>query len=189
MRYLIGFALLFPTVVFPKEPLLPEALLNAKTAFVEKVGTAEIDFDRDCKAPTNVAAGTADKKHDKYCKSLKRDAKYDKQLFDNFCKELNKWGRFTLVQDRSSADVRILLGRTSGTPVIKTFVSRDVRGGDQLQTVSLMPSVPATQTLEPVTEEVFINIRDGRNDALLYLEQTRGTGLLVSNLKKKMKSK
>ena len=36
MRYLIGFALLLPMVVFAKDPPLPEALLNAKTAFVEK---------------------------------------------------------------------------------------------------------------------------------------------------------
>ena len=46
--YLIGFALLLPMVVFAKDPPLPEALLNAKTAFVEKVGTAARILDKDC---------------------------------------------------------------------------------------------------------------------------------------------
>jgi hypothetical protein len=61
MRYLIGFALLLPMVVFAKDPPLPEALLNSKTAFVEKAGNAAEYFDR-------------------YCKSLKKDAKADKQF-------------------------------------------------------------------------------------------------------------
>ena len=190
MRYLIGFALLLPMVVFAKDPPLPEALLNAKTAFIEKVGTAEESFDKYCTAP-KANAGAADKEHDKYCKSLKKDAKADKQLFDNFCKELNKWGRFTLVQDRSSADVRILLGRTSGTPVIKTFVSRDVPGWWRSFIAdcsrSKCRSVPiATSDIGACNrKKVFINIRDGRNDALLYLEQKEEPDYLFQISKKR----
>jgi hypothetical protein len=50
MRYLIGFAFLLPMVVFAKDPPLPDALLNAKTAFVEKVITAQESFDKYCRA-------------------------------------------------------------------------------------------------------------------------------------------
>jgi hypothetical protein len=49
MRYLLGFALLLPVVVFAKDPPLPEALLNAKTAFVNNAGATEKDFDKFCK--------------------------------------------------------------------------------------------------------------------------------------------
>jgi hypothetical protein len=229
MRYLIGVALLLPMVVFAKDPPLPEALLNAKTAFVEKVGTAEESFDTYCKAP-KVNAGATDKNSDKYCKSLKADAKANKQLFDKFCKELKKWGPFTLVQDRSSADVRILLARTwsnTGTRSIGTaytlppgyngyrtggnwngamtyFIGDRIYGTMDGKTYSVnigsgpvyqasMPFYQASMPYEIVSpssrEEAIINIRDGRNNVLLYLDQTEGPGKLVSNLKKKMKQK
>jgi hypothetical protein len=83
MRYLFGFALLLPMVVFAKDRPLPEALLNAKTAFVEPFGTAEEHFDRFCKAP-EVITGAADKEHERYCKSIMKKAKSNKQLFDKF---------------------------------------------------------------------------------------------------------
>ena len=66
-------------VVFAKDPPLPEALLNAKTAFVEKSGTAEEYFDTYCKT-LKVNAEATDKLHDKYCKALKKEAKADNQL-------------------------------------------------------------------------------------------------------------
>ena len=119
MRNLIAFALLFPMIVFAKDPPLPEALLNAKTAFVEIVGTAEESFDKNCTA-AKANSAAKDKNLDKQCKSLKREMKADKQLFDNYCKELNKWGRFTLVQDRSRADIRILLRRTEKITVTRS---------------------------------------------------------------------
>jgi hypothetical protein len=50
MRYLIGFALLLPMVVFAKDPPLPEALLNAKTAFVYNDEATDKDFDKLCKS-------------------------------------------------------------------------------------------------------------------------------------------
>jgi hypothetical protein len=129
MRYLFGFALLLPIAIFAKDPPLPQALLSAKTAFVEKVGTAEDSFDKLCKEP-NSNAGTTEKEPDKFCKSLKKEAKADKQLFDNFCKELKKWGRFELVQDRSSADVRILLGRTGSTRKTSSVNTAPIYGAD-----------------------------------------------------------
>jgi hypothetical protein len=72
MRHLLGFALLFPIVVFAKELPLPEILLNAKTALVVNDSAAKGDFKK-------------------------------------FCNKLKKWGRFTLVQDRDSADIIISL--------------------------------------------------------------------------------
>jgi hypothetical protein len=160
MRYLFGFALLLPMVVFAQDPLLPEALLNAKTAFVEKVGTVEASFDIDCKE-RNADAGATDKEQDKYCKSLKKDAKADKQLFDKVSKELQKWGRFTLVQDRSSADIRILLERTS-------------TWRDSIIGYNYMPfSGPLPPIVKPLSwKENRITIIDGRNDVLLYSDQT-----------------
>jgi hypothetical protein len=229
MRYLIGFALLLPMVVFAKDPPLPEALLNAKTAFVEKASKAEESFEMDCKTP-EADSGATDKEHDKYCKSLKKDAKADKQLFDKFCKELEKWGRFTLVQDRNSADVRILLAKTWHNTVISStseslapafntnrdqirvttvslpggntgnIVSQEgqssliVNGSEVARSERVNSSQsPAMQSVSVAKvvkfEEAIINIRDGRNDVLLYLDQTGGPGKLVSNLKKKMKRK
>jgi hypothetical protein len=178
MRYLIGFALLLPMVVFAKDPLLPEALLNAKTAFVEKSETAEEYFDTYCKT-LKVNAGATDKLQDKYCKALKKEAKVDKQLFDRVCKELKKWGRFTLVQDRSSADILILLERTS--------TRRDsIIGYNYIPCVSGQPP-PIVRPLS--WEEDSINISDGRNNVSLYYYQTKKNGNLVSNLKKKMEQK
>jgi hypothetical protein len=66
MRYLISFALLLPMVVFAKDPPLPEALLDAKTAYVETVGTADELFDRYCKA-SKVNGGAKDKNLHKVC--------------------------------------------------------------------------------------------------------------------------
>jgi hypothetical protein len=197
MRYLIGFALLLPMVVFAQyqgsnprlyDPHrfnvpLPEALLNAKTAFVEKAGiTAEIEFDKFCKAP-KVNAGAIDKSSDEYCKALEKDVKANKKLFDKFCKELKKWGRFTLVQDRSSADVRIYLQRTwTNTGYIKVINN----------IYDLIPPVPG-ETPSWKVEETTINIMDGRNDVYLYADQTNwqrnDPGNLVSELKKMMKRK
>jgi len=58
MRYLLGFILLLPMVVFAKDPPLPEALLNAKTAVVYDSWAADsIDNDKD---------------FDKFCKELKK---------------------------------------------------------------------------------------------------------------------
>jgi hypothetical protein len=229
MRYLIGFALLLPMVVFAQDPPLPESLLNAKTAFVEKVGIAEESFNRYCKAP-QINAGAKDKNLDKFCKSLKEQAKTDKQLFDRFCKELNKWGRFALVQTRSSADVRILLGRTlRNSRIMRTSSGNTapVVGADsppsyigdwasnlkiqtttydgktygmvngKIYSIDTSPvytaprqNVTANSSLQLVaSEEILINIRNGRNDVLLYLDKTGGPGKLVSNLKKKMQQK
>jgi hypothetical protein len=220
MRYPIGFALLLPMVVFAKDPPLPDALLNAKTAFVEKVGSAQESFDKNCTAP-KANAGAADKEHDRSCKELKVIAKADKQFFDKFCKELNKWGRFTLVQDRSSADVRILLGRTfigSGQQMIgqqsPVDVERRVEPGyipigtaytyEGNKTSNIMGgnvngintgfvyTVPL-QSSPPVytftSNAISINIKDRRNDALLYLDQAAEPEKLVVHLKKGMKQK
>lgn len=225
MQYLIGFALLLPMFAFAKDPPLPEALLNAKTAFVEKVGTAEESFEMDCQAPPNVDAGATNKEHDKFCKSLKKEAKADKQLFDNFCKELKKWGRFTLVQDRSSADVRILLGRTKsitktgsvdtapiyGADNPPNYPQRRIRGdlpatefnkanvivGGKLYSIDTSPvyaapsqssNTPSMPAIVQIGERVIINIRDRRNDALLYIDQMHASYLILS-LKKAMKRK
>jgi hypothetical protein len=228
MRYLISFALLLPMVVFAKDPPLPEALLNAKTAYVEKAGNADELFDKYCKAP-KANASPIDKKLDKYCKSLKESAKADKQFFDEFCKELEKWGRFTLVQDRNSADVRILLARTMRKSVARSIGPPFVPPGNSTYGGTVTVPGPggtgnvnivtdgggsyatfggATIATEPVSrvpiqgvqregisesssllEEVILNIRDRRNDALLYLDQTERPGMLVSNLKHKMKRK
>ena len=46
MRYLIGFALLLPMVVFAKDPALPEALSSANTAFVENRSATDNDFNK-----------------------------------------------------------------------------------------------------------------------------------------------
>ncbi len=229
MRYLIGFALLLPMVVFAQDPPLPESLLNAKTAFVEKASRAEESFDMDCKAP-EADSGAKDKEHDRYCKSLKKDAKADKQLFDRFCKELEKWGRFTLVQDRTSADVRILLARTlsnswgmrtssvNTAPLVdadrppgyvgdravnlrvqtytyegKTYarVNENINsiGRSPIYTAPRQSATTSSSSQFVTIEEVLINIRDGQNDVLLYLDQTGGPGKLVSHLKKKMQQK
>jgi hypothetical protein len=63
-------------VVFAKDRPLPEALLNAKTAFVEKSETAEEYFDTYCKT-LKVNTVATDKLQDKYCKALKKEAKDD----------------------------------------------------------------------------------------------------------------
>jgi hypothetical protein len=172
-----------------------------------------------------VNPGATDKNSDKYCKSLKKDAKANKQLFDKFCKALKKWGRFTLVQDRSSADVRILLARTwsnTGTrfvgadfgsgygnwtyrttmPGITYNIGDRIYGVKDGQTYSIylgpvfLAPLPFYQTpmpyeiASPVSrEEAIINIRDGRNGVLLYLDQTERPGNLVSHLKKGLKRK
>ncbi len=199
MRYLIGFALLLPMVVFAQyrgsnprlyDPHrfnvpLPEALLNAKTAFVEKVGmTAEIDFDKSCKAP-KVKAGAVDKNSDEYCKMLEKDVKANNKLFDKFCKELKRWGGFTLVQDRSNADVRIYLARTW----TYTGYVRVIKAGDPY---ALIPPVPGERRSWKV-EETTMNIMDERTDAFLYADRTtwqrNDPGNLVSELKKMMKRK
>jgi hypothetical protein len=177
MRYLFGFALLLPMVVLAKDPPLPEALLTAKTAFLEKVGTAEESFDRYC-TTSKADAGATDKYSDEYCKSLKKDAKADKQLFYKFYKELKKWGRFTLVQDRSSADIRILLGRTS------TW-RNSIIGNIYLPIGGSSPPI-----VKPLLwEEDSITIIDRRDNLSLYYYQTKAHGNLVSNLKHKMKQK
>jgi hypothetical protein len=74
MRYPIGFALLLPMALLAKDPPVPEALLNAKTAFIENAGALDKDFEK-------------------------------------FRTKLMKWGRFTVVQNRSSADIIISLSR------------------------------------------------------------------------------
>jgi|WetSurMetagenome_2_1015567.scaffolds.fasta_scaffold1416285_1 hypothetical protein len=50
MRYLIGFAFLLSTIALAKEPSIPKALLNAKTAFVYNDGAKAKDFDKFCEA-------------------------------------------------------------------------------------------------------------------------------------------
>ena len=188
MRYLISFALLFPMVVFAKDPPLPDALLNAKTAFVEKVVTAQESFDKYCRA-SRANADAKDKNLEKSCKSLKASAKADKKLFDKFCKELNKWGRFTLVQDRRSADVLILLGRSMRTTMIKTAAAvTDYSNGPSTQ-VSVRIDASSSVYRPETIEEVHFNVRDGRNNVLLYSDQQGGPGKLVLNLKKKMEQK
>jgi hypothetical protein len=181
MRCLIDFALLLPMVVFAKDPPLPEALLNAKTAFVEKSETAEEYFDTYCKT-LKVNAGATDKLQDKYCKALKKEAKADKQLFDKFYKELKKWGRFTLVQDRSSSDIYISLVRTS--------TERDsITRGSYAGIENPYGPQPPLSVKRLSWEEDSITIRDGRNNVRLYYYQTKRHGNLVSNLKHKMKQK
>ena len=177
MRYLFGFALLIPMVVLAKDPPLPETLLNAKTAFLEKVGTAEESFDRYC-TTSKADVGATGKNSNEYCKSLKKEAKADRQLFYKFYKELKKWGRFTLVEDPSRADIRILLERTS--------TWRDSIIGYNYVACSGTPP----PTVKPLLwSEDSITIIDGRNNVSLYYYQTKGHGNLVSNLKKRMKQK
>jgi hypothetical protein len=169
MRYLFGFALLLPMVVLAKDPPLPEALLNAKNAFVEKGHNAE-NFDTHCKT-LKVNEGATDKELDKFCKSLEKDAKAEKQLFDKLCKELKKWGRFTLVQDHSNADVRI-------------YLNSEKKGSKQRS--------PYAQGIAYKWEAITINIYD-RLGVLLYTDMTEegfnNPGILFSDLKHKMKRK
>ena len=220
MRYLIGFALLLPMVVFAKDPPPPKAaLLNAKTAFIEKVGNADELFDSYCKA-SKVNGGAQDKNLDKYCKSLEKDAKADKQLLDKIFRELEKWGHFTLVQERNSADIIISLSRGKNPSVpsvpvpvpnmdsnekktIKVNASESIvyERGTKYLTVDgnkvanlgpdLFPDPPGRNVYpRPSWEVALISIRDGRNNDLLYWAyQTGGSGKLVSDLKKRMKQK
>jgi hypothetical protein len=134
------------------------------------------------------------------------------------------------VQDRSSADIRILLARTLShswgmrTSSVNTapLVDADrppVYMGDRVLNLRVQTYTYAGKTYATVyenlnsiyrspiyatfrqgattssssqfviIEEFLINIRDGRNDVLLYLDQTEEPGKLVSNLKMKMEQK
>jgi hypothetical protein len=144
MRYLMGFALLLPMIVFAKDPPLPETLINAKTAFVLNQGATDKDFDK-------------------------------------LCKELKKWGRFSLVQDpSSSADILISL------TVI--FVVEGV--GPTVSTISIDPAPRISLGLNQYLANV-VRIVDGWG--LLYsdatAEHSKNPRILVSNLKRKMKGK
>lgn len=104
MRYLIGLSLLLPMAVFAKDPPLPEALLNAKTAFVEMPVSYRTYLYCSHDIRTLEADGNVT-----WCKSYlelygPKNKRYAKSI-----EALKKWGRFSLVEEQSKADVIILL--------------------------------------------------------------------------------
>jgi hypothetical protein len=133
MRFLFGFALLLPMVVYAEDPPLPEALLNAKTAFVLKLGATDNDFEK-------------------------------------FYKALKKWGRFKLVQEIGNADIFIELSAGAGKR----------RSNERSE-----------QKVE--WETINMSIFSAWGNTLLWKDETtensKDPGILVSNLKQKMKGK
>jgi hypothetical protein len=186
MRYLISFALLLLVVAFVKDPPLPEALLNAKTAFVENVDATDENFEK-------------------------------------LRKGLKKWGHFTLVEERSSADIVISMSADvfTMTDIERTSI---VIGGHypttdgnvaSMNTRDHVTSTDAngkryTTDVVSGTREAgsrqaqnklssnqllisYIRIYNARNNDVLYSDKTgeesSSPGVLVSNLKKRMKQK
>jgi hypothetical protein len=118
---------------------IPEALLNAKTAFVDNAGAEDKDFAK-------------------------------------FCKALEEWGRFELVQRRGDADIAITLSAALRDRNVQQPSIGSYGGGVR-------------------TQQVLVNcirIADARFDTFLWSGENRDSKDpkgLVADLKNKMKKK
>ena len=138
-RMIFAVFLLCFIQTYAKSPDIPEALWNAKTAYVQNSGSS------------------TEKDYAKLCEALK------------------KWGRFELVQDKTSADIYIILYSAAETQQMR------------------MPGVTAglTSDMQVIINSIrILNTKDG---ALLWTDKSPADNndpkILVSKLKSKMKKK
>jgi len=140
-RMIFAVFLLCFIQAYAKSPDIPEALWNAKTAYVQNSGSS------------------TEKDYAKLCEALK------------------KWGRFELVQDKSSADIYIILSSAVET--------------QQMQRPSIAGSASSVDNIQVIINSIrILNAKDG---ALLWTDKSAAANndpkILVSKLKSKMKKK